>query len=564
MLYKNQQLSSFIKKLLLVFFIFSSTASAKTIQFDPSLSEFVLKNALSLQYQIKQKRGLGYTSLLKQTELYGCEKSLLSSPLLVNESESYEFHQNLIKLLRQCPDSTFDQNEYQIELNSLLDKKEPYLVIAGESLKSPMSYFGHSLIVFLDKDNFYFSPVISILAPTEDLTVIEQFGKGGFSFIKAEMNTIPLHQIIDFYSEKESRDLQFIKLPQNEFNRKKLIEYFNDKISVNLTYNFFTQNCSTYLRQALNYSCNCLVNEPKIVTPVQLIKDVLEQNEKTFIFSIDSLFNEFNNSYLSLNSSERSLTKDIFLNDEVGYPDDSKKSGYTAAIASRLSFKTYGSPNRAYGRVINTFGEDSSLLNKPPSEYFYKEEEKDGLEVSSIKSIMSEDTFNIKISTVDFDHFEQRIHHFTSSKLSAGSVELSEKNKSLSLEALDLINIRSITPVNFVTKTPSWRLRVGAERDDNRSLKSILSGGIGASFSANNMIFFVLPSLELKSSIEYPVYSGILFHSELLSIKYESRNFEDHKISIYRRENNYFGYEYSLSDEKETEKLHNLTFSYYF
>ncbi|MBR7890285.1 DUF4105 domain-containing protein [Marinomonas sp. A79] len=563
MLYRNQHLSYFIK-LVLVFFTLSSDLTAKTIRFDPSLSEFLLKNALSLQYQMKAKKGLGYKSLVSQIQKYGCGAELLSTPSLLEKIESYEFHKNFLTLLDQCSKNSYSEYEYNEELNKLLEKKEAYLVIAGESLKSPMSYFGHSLIVFLDKDDFYFSPVISILAPTEGLSAIEQIGKGGFSFIKAEMNVIPLHQIIDFYSDKESRDLRFLKLSSNTFDRQKLVDYFNNKLTDQLVYNFFTKNCSTYLYQALDHSCSCFTEASTIITPVKLEKTVLENHKGTVSFSIDSLFNKFNASYEKLTIDEKSLTKKIFLDELSQFPENSTEAGRAAVLASKMSFKTYATPNDAYEKVIKTYGMDHLLLETLPVGSIFEEKELDGLSISSIKGVFSEGSMKIRVSAVDFDLFEQRTKHFVSSKLSAGAFEFSTKNDDTSLESIDLLNIRAITPLNFVTKKPSWSLRIGGERNSNNHFQGILSGGLGASISVRGLVFFALPSFEYTSNFDLPIYSGILFNSEQLSAKYETRNLESHKVSLYRRENNYFGYEYSfLSDDKNAEK-HSFTLSYYF
>jgi hypothetical protein len=558
---KNQYKKNLLVLFVLVFLSFQLSASDKNISFEPRVSEFVLKNTSSLIYQIKKRHGLGYESLENQIYLLDCNSEILLSPSLLEKKDPYAFNKYFQDKLTSCK----KKNEEKTNLKTLLQDKEIYLIIAGESLKSPMSYFGHSLILFLDKKDFYFSPVISFSAPTENLTPLQQITEGGFSFIKAEINAVPLHQVIDYYSNKESRKLKFIKISHSIFDKDRLINHLNDQASRKLTYNFFTKNCSTYLYTALNYSCDCFIYLPTIVTPYLLEKNILEQKESSEIFEIDSLFDQFNKHYSSLEKNTKETVKKMFLSENSDFFNNDQ-AGEIAALASRLSFKSYQRPNNAYKTLIDTYGKDESLLKSIPYIKNKKINSKsfDEINSSSEKIKVQNEKIAIKFSIVDFDHFEQRSKHFISSKLSAGTIEFYKNKNSTRINSLYLLNIKAITPINFLTKIPSWRLKIGIDRNPEDNLEAFLSTGIGPSFSLSRTKIYILPSVEISSSVKLSIYSGIQINSDLISLKYENKNMKDHTLTFHKRENANFGYSYTLLKENMNNALHQATLSYYF
>lgn len=550
--------------IVLVCFSFSEKPSANEVEFDTGFSEFILKNASPLASQIQNKSGLGYNSLVKQIQSLGCNSDLvLSEENLTKSKKSYLFHQALIKSIENCTLSKrVKKNQHNIE--ELLSNKKPYLIVAGESLNSPMSYFGHSLLLFLDEDDFYFSPVVSVLAPTEGLSTFEQIIKGGFSTIEAKVNIIPLHQVIDFYNDQDSRELKFIELPETKFDKTRIIEYFNKEINNKNRYNFFLKNCSTYLYEALEYSCNCLDKNKFIVTPASIEKALYQGKSKTLYFRTESLSNKFNTSYHTLNKEQKSRVKEMFYNADGRYLDEEKNLGDIAVLASMLSFESYQNPNPAYAELLNKYGKDSSILSEMPLSENTSDSNLDPLLTSSIKISTQKDSIQLKLSVVDFHHFEQRKYHFTSSKLEVGSLELQEEDNSVKIKSINLINIRSVTPINFVTKKASWRLNIGAKRSAKDQLETSFSYGIGAAFSISQIKFYILPSIEAQSSFEFPVYSGMEFNSENVSIKYETKNLDESSLSFFRRENSSFGYEYTIKKKENNQVNHQVSFNYYF
>lgn len=541
---------------------FTSFVNAKDIKFDLAFDEFVLKNTYPLITQIKKQSGLAFQSINYQISKSGCQSSILSSPKILNEKDPYSFYKKLSNSIDDCS-QTKSTSSQKVELPKLLEDKEPYLVIAGESLNSPMSYFGHSLLLFLNKKDFYFSPVVSVLAPLDEQNILSQTVKGGFSTIKAEVTVTPLHQIISFYNNQESRSLKFIKLSNSHFNTDKLIRYFDNELPNNLSYNFFANNCSTYLYQALQYACSCFDESKTIISPSYVAKKV-QQLGTPDAFNLPSLFTRFNLAYSNLTDSEKDAVKSLILNGDNHSNYNFKKVGNTAALASQLSFETYHEPYSSYTELMKNYGKDTFLLNKLPDVEQYKGQQLDKLNLSSLKLSLHEKQQKMRISAIDYNDFEQRNNKFLSSQMSALVFDISHREETSRVDAFTLIDITTIKPIDFVSKKSSWRFKLGSERNQEDKLKTLLSFGVGSSLSVNNTKLYVIPSVDMTSSTKLKLYSGLQFKSSLISVNYKNNGFEHHELNFYRRNNTAFGYEYKIEKRYKEEVDHSISINYYF
>lgn len=550
----------FIKNIFILIALLSPyTVFAKTPNFDISLSEFLLKNSSAIISQIHSESGLAYESLSSQLKILGCSSEQLTSKKIKDINAPFELRKNITELFANCANKeTPDKDIFES-----LKNKDVYLVLAGESLKSPMSYFGHSMILFLDQNDFYFSPVLSVLAKTDELSPFEEIIKGGFSEIEAQVNFIPFHQIIDYYNNQESRELKLIKLSPDQFNKTKLIQHFIDLSNRNIKYNFFTQNCSTYIYEALEASCNCLDDEPHIITPISIEKKLYELSHNQKQFELNSLFSRFHKHYNELSNKEKTIVKGYYRGDipPQKYNDNVEQS---AILASRLSFNTYGKPNSSYSDILNAFGYDSFLLQSPPSLSKPVDSSLDSTNISSAKLSLLETGVSLKLSAVDFNHFEQRQQHSISSKLSAASIEIYQASDETKIHAIDVLDIRAINPIDFVSQKASWRLRVGAEENPQQELKGLISFAIGAATQLSKAKLYILPSVEISESSSFPVYVGIQYKTPLFSIDYTSKDFEDHSLSIFRRESSSIGYELNATKEKASSTSFKASLAFYF
>jgi hypothetical protein len=546
----------------LVCLLFQSNSMARAIEFDTDLSAFILKNAPALVSQIKHHKGVGLESLTSQLELRGCDANLLNDIALIEQKDSYAFFTYLMGKIDAC--SSEDEEQNTLAFADVLKGKTPYLLVAGESLNSPMSYFGHSLLLFLDEDDFYFSPVLSVLAPLESKQLFSQTLKGGFSSIKAEINLTPLHQVISYYNNYESRSLRFIKLPTAQFDNDKLIQYFDQTLTDPLSYNFFLKNCATYIYRALNQACDCLDEDKDIISPAMMEAQIHKVAPSSDIFELPSLLTQFNLKYQNLSDFEQLTVRQMVQEQGYQYQGLHQDLGDVAVLASRLSFETYKQPYPSYFGLLETYGNKAGLLDVIPEAKPATDQEKDKLNLSSLGVIYNDDEISASLALIDYSQFYQRQKNVYSSSLRAGVIEVSGVDESSKLDDLSVLEISTLKPLNFVSKGFSWRFKLGAERNRQNELRPLLRYSLGASVATLGAKFYLLPSLQLSDSTHMPVYSGFETQIGLTSLSYENKDLEDHELRLYKRMNASFALQYQATKLDKTDLEQSASAFYYF
>lgn len=548
---------------IIIFSVHFHIAKAENIKYDLAFDEFILKNSYTLISQFQKQSGEGFQSIKKQLHDVDCDIYEVLSPKLLNTQDPYLFYKTLLNSTQNCRTDnarSIGNNTYK-DLHTLLENKEVYLLIAGETLDSPMSYFGHSLLVFLDPNDFYFSPVVSILAPIDEENILTQTFSGGFSRIDAELTVSPLHQVISFYNNKESRPLQFIKLSDTTFEKEKLIHYLDNKLPKNLDYNFFLNNCSTYLYRALQYACNCFDENKLFVSPAYLAKKVHTINSSN-LFELSSLFKKFKTNYSKLSLNEQNAVKNLVIAND----NKPQKShiGHTAALASQLTFEAYHRPYPSYTDIMKQYGDKIFLLDKLPEKRKQTDKDLDNLNLSSIGLTLSEKKQLITLSIVDYNDNNQRQAKFVSSKMSAGVFEVQRTMGRDTINSLTLIDISTIKPISFIDQQSSWRFKIGAERDEHNELAPFFTFGIGAAVSTAAFKLYSIPTVDIKSTTRMRLNSGIEYKNNFLSLSYESNDFKSHEVTAFHRSNSSIGYKVQFKKESQKNSITNFSVFYYF
>ena len=546
--------------------LFQANLMAQPISYDIDLPEFILKNSPALISQIKHQSGVGLDSLKIQLASLGCDEALLADKALLEQQDNYAFFLYLMGKINACEQQGEAQNKPEIE--TLLEDKTPYLLVAETNLDAPMSYFGHSLLLFLDEDDFYFSPVLSVLAPLESKQLFSQTIKGGFGSINAEINLTPLHQVISFYNHYESRSLRFIKLSKEQFENQKLIQYFAQKLleakTKPLSYNFFLNNCATYIYHSLDYACDCLDEDKTIISPALIEAQVYQAAPKSQVFELSSLLTQFNRKYQVLNDFEQLAVRQMVRKQGFQYQGIHQDLGDVAVLASRLGVETYKNTYPSYSGLIDTYGNQTNLLKSFPKAVPVIDEDKDKLNLSSVGLSFNQDESGLHLALVDYRKFYQRETFFNAEYLKAASIEIIEREGSYRLEDLSLIDIGRLQPINFITKKISWALKIGAERNQDDELRGVFRLGLGASVSLFEAKFYLLPSLEITDSTRVPVYSGFEANMGFASLAYENKDLIDHELSFYKRLNSAFALEYQAVKQESEETSHTASVFYYF
>lgn len=535
----------------LAFLFLAFKSNAANINYDPRLAEFSLRNYPALQQQADSLTGLGYQSLAAELADRGCRQELLANLLGTSPSATHFVKQLTIELA-DCR----SPQKRPLSLERLLQSKQPYLITAGASLNAPMSYMGHTLLLFLDPNNFYFSPVISVLAPLDDSSRLTQTLQGGFGTISAEVTIIPLHKVLSSYANQDARELNFLQLPSGVFDHQKLIAFFSQRANTDLSYNFFTNNCSTYSYRALAESCQCLPHRT-LVSPRTIQKEVYRALTSAGVdakhFIEPALLSRFHLAYDALSSAQQHASKENLTSDVLAPLKPSPQTQATA-LAARTRFETYADAPTAYQRIIENNRYKSFLKNKTPQHRQVNNEDKHGIYESSLKAAFGERRQRLTYSLIDSDTFKYQGQEGPISKVTAATVSVSHHSGKIDLDSLGLIDISAIKPINLVSKKPSWHLSLGADRRLNNRLRPYLHYGIGAAVRTGGIALYTMPSIELSKDSELFLKSGAKLRFARLTFEFEARDTDVESLGVNWRASPNWGIEYRYQAKQRDSK----------
>ena len=171
-----------------------------------------------------------------------------------------------------CPFLLYAQHTYDLGVYRNIS-----LGFASESLDSPVSFFGHSFIVF-HNDEF----------PEPNSIVLEFYGHINVSFVWLKILTIGTPGSFKFtrFTDKvhqynfENRNVQIFPLVLNTKEKNKLIAIINKEFSNQATpYTFFKKNCSWYVDDIFHQSFDESFIKKFYSIPVKTVT-LLKQNNK--------------------------------------------------------------------------------------------------------------------------------------------------------------------------------------------------------------------------------------------------------------------------------------------
>ena len=160
---------------------------------------------------------------------------------------------------------------------------------AGEYVENPASAFGHTFLIFIDKENFLQSQTISYLADTKSESNFFRYAfKGSFGGFQGVFKNVPLYKLEHVYKDIESRDLWVYEFDRNVLSKEKLLlAIIEEENSEYLPYYFFNYNCTSALRKLISKSVIDQVKVKKrfLDYPASLIVDLKAQISKVHSFT---------------------------------------------------------------------------------------------------------------------------------------------------------------------------------------------------------------------------------------------------------------------------------------
>ena len=391
----------------------------------------------------------------------------------------------------------FEQYKEQLALEDI------YIAFVQPFLITPMSYFGHTFLIFKKHGTWEFSKTFSFSAvipdhiSRKDLITDGALGKLSGRFIIGNF-----HEFKHANLSKEQRGINLYKLNLTNAEKNLLIEKSFQIYDRDFSYHFFEQNCSTELigylstvRPSLTPNLKDLfIKDPASTLNLLINENLILENGHIYFPKITHGFNQ----YLRLDDkSQKRINNHLIsqnLTDQLSTLDDAEKE--TLANVSSLLFTFFNDPPPLYKEFQNqTFPNDvvhilplkKSLAYTSPARLSYGLKHTDNHVVGSISLMPSHR-----------ERFEERFSYMNETTLKTFYTEINFNENQLMLEQFDLFELASYNESFSKVIIPSWRFYTGYNDHYNQGTHSLITEiGYGFSFGTANSLVSLLPQIHV-------------------------------------------------------------------
>lgn len=402
-----------------------------------------------------------------------------------------------------------------------LNPRSASLIFPASYPNSPASMFGHTLIRL---EGEFHSPLLAYAVnysaiPEDDFALIYTF-KGIFGYYKGIYTALPYYDKVREYSDIERRDIWEYNLNLSSDEVRKMFLHLWELKDIYQYYYFFDENCSyniLFLLESARPEANLVGSLKYWVIPVDTIRVVIKEGlvEKiNFRPSIHTRIKELS-SYISkknysviLNIVNGNIFPDeIVFNQNLSLQEKQKILEISAELLQYRYFKKEIEKDLYQKKYLQVLYARSKL---PISQDLNVQDT-----LSSPENGHESSRFKVGTGIYNgngyFD-FSMRPAYHDITNNDNGYIEGSQiiftdfhfkylKNK-FYLEKIDLIDIISLTPIEYFSKPLSWRVKTGFDRKGfffkQDDMYYFLQAGGGMSIKSKSLLAYLL----LNSSFE--------------------------------------------------------------
>jgi hypothetical protein len=289
---------------------------------------------------------------------------------------------------------------------------------------------------------------------------------------------------------------------------------------------------------------------------------ILKHSGEENYISLKSLFYKYNKRMDLIDSKQKQLIIDVINGNLV----NSEIVNDTAALSALLAFYLYDNFLDNYDALVRNFGSNHTIASLKLTSKKTISDLKEKTKLSSFSVSYDE---NSKMGTdffiVDYNDFERSENDYKFGTLRIGGLSITEgDDSSWKLKNLDILEITSLKPLQYMKLEPSWSLNLSLkkERELSNSYDTELSVGFGASYRMSNFMIFALPSYDFfgKGFIK----SGFQYKFNNIGFKAESIDLDKTKLLISQRLGSSFSLNLSYLIEKNQDNTSSASIKYFF
>lgn len=402
-----------------------------------------------------------------------------------------------------------------------LNPRSASLIFPASYPNSPASMFGHTLIRL---EGEFHSPLLAYAVnysaiPEDDFALIYTF-KGIFGYYKGIYTALPYYDKVREYSDIERRDIWEYNLNLTSDEVRKMFLHLWELKDIYQYYYFFDENCSyniLFLLESARPEANLVASLKYWVIPVDTIRVVIKEGlvEKiNFRPSIHTRIKQLS-SYIS----KKNYSVILKLVDGVILPDEiinsqsfslQEKQKILEISAELLQYKYFKKEIQKelyqkkylqvlYARSKLPISQESKVNDTLPSPESGHESARLKIETGLYDG---HGYFNFSIRPAYHDITNNDNGYIEGSQIIFTDFHFKYFKNKFFLEKIDLIDIISLTPIEYFSKPFSWRVKTGFDRKgfffERDDMYYFLQAGGGVSMKNSSFLTYLL----LNSSLE--------------------------------------------------------------
>ena len=404
----------------------------------------------------------------------------------------------------------------------VLGAKYVTLVLASAHINSPASAFGHT---FLRIDNNPHTPLLSYAvnyaAQTTETNGFIYAYQGLFGGYKGQYSIEPYYKKLKEYSDLEQRDVWEYQLNLSQEEIDRMLNHIFEIRHFYADYLFLTENCSynlLWLIQVAKPDSHLIEQFNHKAIPIDTIRAVLSENlvEATIYRAskrkkILALSRPIENNPIALafaQSSDYNLSSITRLT--------KKEKIATLALATEL-LKIKRSHNKISNKdylahFLRILRERSKLGKATKTKQIEASPPQEGhLPTKITFSYLNNQTLALRTRVAYHDIYDNDNGYIPGAYINFFDTAISYKENRLTLEELNILEIKSYAIQDNIFKPISWEVALGAKRIFNDELNSYLTAGAGITLGSNKLFGYatLTPTLYYRQQTQASIATNI-------------------------------------------------------
>ena len=398
------------------------------------------------------------------------------------------------------------------------------VILASAHINSPASAFGHT---FLRIDNNPKTPLLSYSVnyaaqTTEENGLIYAY-QGIFGGYEGRYTVAPYYEKLKTYSNLEQRDIWEYRLKLNQEEIERMVRHIFEIRHFYADYLFLAENCSYNLLWLIDIAKNRdSINLTKQfhykAIPIDTIRAILDANlvdKVTYRPSkrkkILALSEPIKNNATALNfakSSEYNLTQISSLSKE-----EKRASLELATALLQIKYAESEISKKVYLPTFLTLLKARSRLGKSTHREIPEPiaPSKSHKTAKTSLSYGTQEEIRAKIKFSYHDIYDNDAGFVPGAYIDFLDTTVTYKDEKLTLDELNLLNIRSYAIQDSIFKPMSWEVSLGGKRIFDNELNGYVKSGVGVTVGDEKLYGYttITPSLYFRDHADYSLSANV-------------------------------------------------------